>query len=733
MLSLVLFMCLLISNIYYSSKVIISFGTKNETGFDYQIFYTSSPSAHFSGEKSVRQWTGKGYHILTFELPTYRLERLRIDFGNYPGKVSISHINVKGSKLKVLGDFNKFVPRYISGYKNNGVSLEIESHENDPQIVYREPLHIHSKLHVNNLWLLLSFVFCSIAYWLLKRGFFAYLFLYTPLILLSMMHYKSLFTKVSAKYSDDVSWRFVCDFISANSFIFIILAALLGLFFLWRKLRILAIIAIIVLSLILSIDYVVIDNLDARFIFSEVMTQGKEFDTAWEMLKKYMTTELGWWNALFMANIIFIFAYFRHTSKKIALSFLVIIGLSYINIHIAYDKGIFNYMYYNVFDVNFKNHQAVKHSEEAIKNLQSIVDTSVECVKGLNTRKNVILIIAESLSSYKIKSFKGLEDKMPKLDAIAHQGISYKNFYSNSYNTTGGIFSILTGKTMINDYFGLGNYHASSYYNETLPKRLAKYGYFTEFFTGIDLAHGMDVLLKYSGFAELSISDDPFYNGKERIIFNSVADNVLFDNVLTHLKTENKKRPFLYVVSTITTHGPYIDPITKERSFDKTLAFLDNELDRFINNLKQTDFFENGMVIITGDHHAMLPVSNEEYKQYGVLGDSAIPLIIIDYATENENKEEYNIYSQTDIAPSLEYYLTEKGCFNKFQRNLFDSDYHDNVCLIHSYLSPKDKVEVYCSEEKHADIYLNGDKTTISDESLSAYKDYVLYLRTQPM
>ena len=732
-LSLVLFICLLVLNIYCSSKIIISFGTFNETPFEYQIFYTSSWDDHFSGEKSVRQLSEKGYHIHRFELPTYRLKRLRIDFGNNPGKVNISHININGSKSKTLGDFSKFVPLYISEFKNNGVNLEITSHENDPQIVYKEPLNIHSKLHISNLWLILSLIGCCIFYCLNRHKILLYLFLYTPFILLSMMHYKSLFAKVSAKYCGNVSWRFVCDFISANSFIFIILAALLGLFFLWRKSRIPAITVILFLSLILSIDYIVIDNLDARFIFSEVMTQGKEFDTAWEMMKKYLTTELGWLNLLFITNFIFIFAYFRHTSKKIALSFLVIIGLSYINMHIAWDKGIFNYMYYNVFDVNFKNHQAVKHSEEAIKNLQSTVDTSIECVNGLNTRKNVILIIAESLSSYKIKSFNGLEDKMPKLDAIARHGVSYKNFYSNSYNTLGGIFSILTGKTMIQDYFGLGNYHYASYYKETLPKRLEKTGYFTEFFTGIDLAYGMDVLLKYSGFTKLSISDDPFYNGKERIIFNSVADNVLFDNVLAHIEKEKKNRPFLYVVSTISTHGPYIDPLTKERSFDKTLAFLDNELDRFINNLKQTDFFNNGMVIITGDHRAMLPVSNEEYKHYGVLGDSAIPLIIIDYAVENENKEEYNTYSQTDIAPSLEYYLTEKGCFNKFQRNLFDSNYHANVCLIHSYLSPKDKVGVYCSEEKHADIYLNGDKTTISDETLSSYKDYVLYLRTLPM
>ena len=53
--------------------------------------------------------------------------------------------------------------------------------------------------------------------------------------------------------------------------------------------------------------------------------------------------------------------------------------------------------------------------------------------------------------------------------------------------------------------------------------------------------------------------------------------------------------------------------------------------------------------------------------------------------------------------------------------------------VIHSYLSPKDKIKVYCSETKNADIYLNGDNTTISDEELSYYKEYVLFLRTKPM
>ena len=671
LISTMLFIFLLLINTYYNSSTITLLGV----------------------------YDAKGSHIHTIQLP---FNQLKLIFGN----------------LDIV---------------NNHLNIKIDTGQENLQNLYFKSLCTYTVFHINTLYLVLSFIIWPVIYLLLKQGIFKYLFLYTPFILLGIIHYKALFDIVSEKYSDNTSWSQICDFYAANSLIVIILAMLLSFFFLWKKLRVPTIIFTIILTLILSIDYIVIDNLDARFIFSEIITQGKEFDTAWEMLKKYATTELSLWNALFIINLIFIFIHFRNTSLKIVLSFWGIICLAFISMHITWDKGIFNYLYYNVFDVNFKNHQSVKHSQKAIQKLQSVVDVSQECIPGLDTHKNVILIIAESLSSYKIKTFNGLENKMPKLDIIAGQGLSFKNFYGNSHNTLGGIFAILTGQTMIQDYFSLGNFNYTPYYNETLPKRLAKHGYFSKFFTGIDLAHGMDTLLQDSGFTELSISSDPFYKGKERIIFNSVPDNILFDNVITHLTAEKKYRPFLYVISTISTHGPYIDPVTKERSFDKTLTFLDNELDRFINNLRKTDFFKNGILIITSDHRVMLPVSNNEYQRYGLMADSAIPLIILGDNPKFKRIENRDLYSQTDLVPSLEYYLTNKGCFNKFQRNLFDNNYHNDVCMIHSYRSPKDKIGIYCSKEKHADIYLNGDDTTISDETLSTYKNYVLYMRTRPL
>jgi glucan phosphoethanolaminetransferase (alkaline phosphatase superfamily) len=68
------------------------------------------------------------------------------------------------------------------------------------------------------------------------------------------------------------------------------------------------------------------------------------------------------------------------------------------------------------------------------------------CYEGVDSRKDVILVIVESLSSYHSSLFSGLNDWTPELDAISKEGLRFSNFYANGVNTEQGLVSLLTGE-----------------------------------------------------------------------------------------------------------------------------------------------------------------------------------------------------------------------------------------------------------------------------------------------
>ena len=181
------------------------------------------------------------------------------------------------------------------------------------------------------------------------------------------------------------------------------------------------------------------------------------------------------------------------------------------------------------------------------------------------------------------------------------------------------------------------------------------------------------------------------------------------------------------VISTISGHGPYIHPETKEQSFEKVVDYVDEQIDNFITQLDARGFFKNGMVVITGDHRAMRPVSDDENQVLAPLAEARVPLVIIDKDLKGRKS---GVYSHNDLAPSLQYYLTKKGCFNPYQNNLFKNS-SKNKCIIFQQASPSDQVNVLC-DDANSTICLNGDETTYCPEKpKDRYVDFINWLRVE--
>lgn len=373
------------------------------------------------------------------------------------------------------------------------------------------------------------------------------------------------------------------------------------------------------------------------------------------------------------------------------------------------------------------NHEYSAQFKEKYKNYS----LEYQCYDGLNTKKNVIIVFIESLSSYKSKFFGNIgENRTPFVDSIGKENINLSEYYGNSGNSSQNIMLFLTGK----HYLYPDSLLKESLYNDSIPSHFANNGYNTILYSGADVIYGStsDIARKAGIQTIYDTKLNDVFLQKDKIYpFSGVSDIVLYDSIINWYKNQNNtQKPFFMLVTTVSTHMPYYDPVTKTYSFDKTLEKADNDINLFVKKLKQAGYFNNGILVITGDHRAMRSISQKEYNKFGQMAVGRIPLIIID----GKNKKEITSnFSHTDLGKSLEYLTLDKVCFNEFQYNIFKDEKKEKCTLYNGY-TDRSYVYVKCGNNNGL-VQLDGDNTrfvegkNIDKTIQNKIIDYINYIR----
>ena len=387
-------------------------------------------------------------------------------------------------------------------------------------------------------------------------------------------------------------------------------------------------------------------------------------------------------------------------------------------------------LYINVWSSNLKNTHNKTYSSNIIEQYNNNYNIAYKCEKGENQRKNVIVVFIESLSSYKSNLFSGLDDITPNLDKIAKENVYAKNFYSNGHTSQQGIFAFLTGNMPI---INIEYANKQAYYKDAIPKHFKEQGYNTFLISGCDLLIGNHNLIAKNSEIEYlydTAEHNVFKNEDRKYVFYGVEDKVLYEYIENWYKNQKNNNPFFLFVTTVSTHLPYTHPVTKKNSYSDVMKYADEEINNFIEKLKKVKYFDNGILVITGDHRAMLQTFPQEYDKLGPLAHAAIPLVIIG----NGQNEIKGTYSHIDIGKSLEYLMLDNVCYNPFQRNIFKDN--NQGCVMHQQSSNFSIIDVKCQEE-FGQILLDGDNTRfINDKNLNISEkqkkemiDYINYIR----
>lgn len=399
------------------------------------------------------------------------------------------------------------------------------------------------------------------------------------------------------------------------------------------------------------------------------------------------------------------------STKFGSLAGLMVIGVSQVPDQTTY---VNDWAYLNLFEIQVMNGVLTPYSDSLVAASQRWSekhDEARQCVPGINSRRNVILVFLESLSSRQSRYISGLHDWTPHIDAIARKNTVWQNFYANGSNTAYGYVATLTGHdplTAIN----ARQYARWMNSADALPFRLKQYGYKSVFLTSGDLGFlNTGRWLNSIGFDYIEGHDAPFYNGMERFNFHAAPDGALYDRSLQWIKGESSQ--FFLVLKTVSTHLPYMNPVTREKSGKAAFRYADETFDKFVEELYAQGYFSRGgLLLLTGDHREMVVLDQDEVQRYGASANARVPLVMVGDGL-NLPKQITGPYQQTDIPPSIEYLVGTRACFTERQRNLFlPEKLEPSRCILHMRDDRKDIVDAFC-DQQFEKIRLDGDATKI--------------------
>lgn len=362
------------------------------------------------------------------------------------------------------------------------------------------------------------------------------------------------------------------------------------------------------------------------------------------------------------------------------------------------------------------NVNANAHREYSDNYIYSSYTPDEKYVDGLNLRKNVIIIYTESLSSKESLLFNGTENNLKNLDKIAKENIYFKNYYTNAYCTDLSNYTFLTGKSYV-----IGtDVTDSSNYKYSFIKSFNNAGYDTSIVSSTVDFGLLFKVWELAQFKEFSGTDNPYYSNSERLTFNSVPDDDMFSFVLSELSKKRSDNPYLYMIMTTNTHYPFTVPGTHEDNYLKALKYVDEKIYEFYKKLNNAGFFNNGILIITGDHRAMIPYTSTESDKFNSMGKARVPLVIAGLNNEfSDTNEILDDYSHVSLGSLLEYINLDKAHLydyqylpHAFRKENLDLPLYSDTPVFYSDLYPRDTVYVRYKHSEYI-IKLDGDDTHV--------------------
>ena len=298
--------------------------------------------------------------------------------------------------------------------------------------------------------------------------------------------------------------------------------------------------------------------------------------------------------------------------------------------------------------------------QEAIKNMQQYLNRNgidsisplarkVTYADSAMNKKNVVMVMMESMSARLMQSHGQEKPLTPFLDSLYRQSRSYKNFYSSGIHTNHGITATLYSFPTVLNRNAMKGTKIPRYVG--LPDVLAQNGYHNMFFMTHESQYdNMNAFFRTNGFHEIYAQED--YPANEVVNSFGVPDAFIFNYALNKINEKaSTSQPFFSVILTISNHPPYIIPdgfkSRTSKPEEQIVEYADQSIASFMREARKQPWFDNTIFIFLGDHGKIVGTPECEMPQ----SYNHIPLMI--YGKGIESQEITHIASQVDVAPTL--------------------------------------------------------------------------------
>lgn len=276
---------------------------------------------------------------------------------------------------------------------------------------------------------------------------------------------------------------------------------------------------------------------------------------------------------------------------------------------------------------------------------EAVVDS-----KEVLDKKNIVLIIMESMSASKMKRHGNTNNLTPFLDSLSNEGYYFENAYSTGIHTFNGIFGTLFSFPAIFRQQPMKDITKVNY--DGIASSLKRNGYSTNYFTTHDgQFDNVEGFLRANDFQHvISQSDYPSNQVKSAL---GVTDEYMFDYsipMLNELHAQNKY--FFATFMTASDHVPYIIPDSfKPKNKDikqQIVEYADYSLRTFITNASKQPWFKNTLFVFVADHGAVMSSPYEIPLDY-----VHSPLLFYAPGFIKEKRVFSKMAGQIDVFPSI--------------------------------------------------------------------------------
>ena len=328
-------------------------------------------------------------------------------------------------------------------------------------------------------------------------------------------------------------------------------------------------------------------------------------------------------------------------------------------------------------------------------------------------KRNLIYIYLESMeSSLFSKKNNGAfeQSRIPELEKLAENNInfSHTNGLGGMYDADGYTISALVSSTSSTPIDASCQNDCAKYGDivpkvRTIGEVLKSEGYNVEYMQGTSSTfagfkkyltkHGKQKIIDYDEMVKRNYVEKGYH------VWWGIED----EKVLKFAKDEilelaNKKEPFAFTVITMDTHfvDGYLDE-TCATPFDDQLSNVYNcsskKIGNFVKWIKKQKFYNDTMIVISGDHNTMQHVYYKNKKDY----QRTVYNVFINSKKQNVNSKNRKV-TNFDIYPTV---LSGLGADIKGDRIGFGTNLFSNkktipeIIGIDNFLSEKNKVSDY--------------------------------------